>query len=111
MLKKNLDFCSVIQNCFGLQEAEQVEISQLGQLTAPKARHRSWYKIWQWRSTAPPVESSVESQIPRYICVSGRVEPIDRSRLLRSGDSQSTGVIHKVVTKEVVTVRSGSRFW
>lgn len=88
-----------------------MEISQLGHLAAPRIRRRSWYKIWQWRSK-PAVDSLVEpNNHHRYICLTGRVEPIDRSRLLKSTDSQSTGVIHKVVTKEVVTVKNGSRFW
>ena len=87
-----------------------MEISQLGQLGVPKTRRRSWFKFWQSRK--PDVVNPVlTDHTYRYVCLTGRVEPIDKSRILKSADGQSTGVIHKVITKEVVTVRNGSRFW
>ena len=39
------------------------------------------------------------------------MEPLEKARLLKSVDTKSTGVIHKVITKEVATVRNGTRLW
>ncbi|KAK4012107.1 hypothetical protein OUZ56_021204 [Daphnia magna] len=92
-----------------LKEAEQVEISELSQLAAPKSQPRSWLQFWKKNKLAPTT-----SGIPndyRYVCLRGIVEPLDKSRLLKSTDNKSTGVIHKIITKEVATVRNGTRLW
>lgn len=92
------------------QEAEQVDISHLGRVSTPKIQHRSWYKFWQSRNSKSVVDSGIDNDC-RYVCLRGIVEPVDKSRLLYSTDNKSTGVIHKIVTKEVATVRNGTRFW
>lgn len=93
------------------KEAEQVEICQLGQLAAPKSQSNiSWLnRLWpRKKSELPATEASNEC---RYVCLRGIVEPAEKSRLLKSVDNKSTGVIHKILTKEITTVRNGSRFW
>ncbi len=77
-------------------------------MSAPKSRHRSWFQWSRTKSSSAAKEGPNEC---RYVCLRGIVEPVDKSRLLKSGDFKSTGVIHKIITKEVAIVRNGSRFW
>jgi len=104
-LFKSYESCSAYIEA--LKEAEQVDIADLGQFSAPKSRNRSWFQFWK----SNPTPSKDTSDSHRYVCVRGRVEPVDNSKLLQSNDKLSTGVIHRVVTKEIATVRNGSRFW
>jgi len=104
-LYKSYESCSAYIEA--LKEAEQVNIANLEQFSAPKNRRHNWFRFWQ----SDPVPNSDATDNHRYVCVRGKVEPIDQNKLLLSNDKVSTGVIHRVVTKEVATVRNGSRFW
>ncbi|XP_057380032.1 mitochondrial E3 ubiquitin protein ligase 1-like [Daphnia carinata] len=92
-----------------LKEAEQVEISELSQLAAPKSQPRSWLQFWTKNKSAPTT-SGTQNDF-RYVCLRGIVEPLDKSKLLKSTDNKSTGVIQKIITKEVAKVRNWTRLW
>lgn len=107
-LYKSYESCSSYIEA--LKDAEQCDISQLKDLATPKTSRRSWF--WFWRSSAPTSSGSEPTPSNcRYVVIRGKVEPLDRNRILHSVDERSSGVIHRITTKEVVAHRSGSRFW
>jgi hypothetical protein len=93
-----------------LQGAEQFEIGKIHDLTTPKKTQHSFWKFWRWYGDSYATQSQALTD-HRYVVLRGKVEPLDKSRLLHSLDSKTTGVIHRVTTKEVVAVCNGSRFW
>ena len=78
----------------------------MSQLACQKRQSRSWLTFWR----SPKAVEEVGDEC-RYVCLRGRVGPLDKTMLLHGSDEKNLGVIQRIVTKEVSVVRNGTSFW